>query len=301
MNYIFFNGILLFGGFIAVLVFSFGLMACLAPLALFRGSQDPSKAFTLPITAIAGIYQVYFWGFWSAFCVAMTTKYTQKPEVTWDWLYWITGFMECISLIAWLAHKERQSSQSLEEVRGIQKGTSFYSLVAVVAFLVFAFAPRLMVAPYGWVLKPLGLHSYISQKAENSAKTDEEARKTIEAFFAGYEYAISANKLARGIPTSKDRVGDFEKVKALLDKARERLSECDTHILNKIYNGWGDILSNKFIPAINLHLAGSQAQGDRNDLARGDALMAEFDRWLQQNWNQILVRLYQEYGFDIKK
>jgi hypothetical protein len=50
-----------------------------------------------------------------------------------------------------------------------------------------------------------------------------------------------------------------------------------------------------------IHLAGSQTQGDRNDLARGDALMAEFDSWLQANWNQILMRLHQEYGFYIKK
>ena len=68
----------------------------------------------LPLLSIAGAYQIYFWGFWSAFCVAMTFKFTQIPEVTWDWLYWITGFMWCISVIGWLAHKEKQSSQPLK-------------------------------------------------------------------------------------------------------------------------------------------------------------------------------------------
>jgi hypothetical protein len=94
MNFILFNVILLFAGFLAVLVFSVGLMACLAPMALFAKSENPPKAVMLPLIGIAGIYQIYLWGFWSAFCVAMAIRFTQKPEVTWDWLYWITGFME---------------------------------------------------------------------------------------------------------------------------------------------------------------------------------------------------------------
>jgi hypothetical protein len=157
MNFILFNIILLFAGFLAVFIFSVGLMACVAPMALFAKSENPPKAFMLPLIGIAGIYQIYFWGFWSAFCVTMTIRFTQKPEVTWDWLYWITGFMECTSVIDWLAHKERQGSRSLAEVRGIQRGTMLYSLIAILAFLVFAFAPSLVLPPYGWALKPLGL------------------------------------------------------------------------------------------------------------------------------------------------
>ncbi|MBU1206909.1 MAG: hypothetical protein KKH04_08290 [Proteobacteria bacterium] len=114
MNFIIFNAILLFAGFLAVLIFSIGLIACIAPMALFAKSESPPKVVMLPLLSIAGAYQIYFWGFWSAFCVAMTFKFTQIPEVTWDWLYWITGFMWCISVIGWLAHKEKQSSQPLK-------------------------------------------------------------------------------------------------------------------------------------------------------------------------------------------
>ena len=170
MNFILFNIIFLFAGFSAVLIFSVGLMVTLAPMALFAKSGSPSKAFMLPLMGIAGIYQVYFWGFWAAFCVAMTIRFTQKPEVTWDWLYWITGFMECTALIGWLAFKERQGSGSLAEVRGIEKGTILYSLIAIAAFLVFAFAPSFMLRPYGWTLKPLGLEGYIASKAANGVE-----------------------------------------------------------------------------------------------------------------------------------
>ena len=159
MNFILFNVILLASGFVAVLIFSVGLMACVAPLALFGKSDSPPKAVTLPVLGIAGIYQIYFWELWSAFCVAMTIRFTQKPEVTWDWIYWVVAFMECYSLIGWLAYKEQASSQSRAEVRAIQGGTLLYGPVAILAFVVFAFNPSLMIAPYGWCSSPLESHT----------------------------------------------------------------------------------------------------------------------------------------------
>jgi len=188
MNFIFFNIVLLLAGFLAVLIFSIGLMAFLAPMALFAKSKSPPKAVMLPLLGIAGIYQIYFWGFWSAFCVAMTLKFTHKPEVTWNWLYWITGFIWCTSLIGWLAHKEKQSSQSLEEARGIQKGTTLYSLVAVVAFLVFSFFPSILLPPYGWALKPFGLHRYIDTKDAGNAVITESVHS--HALKSGSEKAL---------------------------------------------------------------------------------------------------------------
>ncbi len=119
MNFIFFNVILLFAGFLAVLIFSIGFMACLAPMALLTKSKKPSYLVTFLLFGIVGIYQIYFWGLWSAFCVAMTIRFIHEPEVNWVWLYWISGFIWCTSLIGWLVHKETQLSQSTEEVRGM--------------------------------------------------------------------------------------------------------------------------------------------------------------------------------------
>ena len=301
MNFIIFNGALLVSGFIAILIFSIGLMVLVSPLALFAKSNNPPKMIVFPLMWITGIYQIYFWGLWSAFCVAVALMYTQKPEVTWDWLYWVTGFMWCTSLIGWLAHKERQGSQSFDETQGIQKGTTFYSLIAVVAFIVFAFMPSFIALPYGWALKPLGLESYIVSKSLGNEQIEPNSRKSIEAFFEGYEHFTSANELAQTMRTSKDPLSDFEKVKTLMNKSKERLSECDIELLNEIHKGWGDIVSNKFVPTIDLLLSGIQPKGDRSDLARGDALMAELDEWLHNNWNKILLTLNEKYGFEIKK
>lgn len=301
MNFILFNLVLVFAGFLAVFILSVGLMACFAPMVLFAKSESPPRAVMLPLLGIAGLYQIYFWGFWSAFCVATTIKFALKPDVTWGWLYWIMGFIWCSTLTGWLAHKERQSIQSVEEVRTIRKGTRFYSVIGIIAFFFFAFSPSLMVPPYGWALELIGLQDYTAAKGSGRVEMDETARKSIEGFFAGYEYSVSANKLARGIANSKDPVGDFEKVRTLLTRSKERLAECDTTLLNRLYNGWGDILSEKLIPGIDFVLAGMYPKGDRNDLARSDALMAQFDQWLHTNWNKILVVLNEKYGFEIRK
>ena len=56
-----------------------------------------------------------------------------------------------------------------------------YSLIAVVAFLVFAFAPSLMLRPYGWALKPLGLAHNGSMNSV--AQGGESATQKLEATY----------------------------------------------------------------------------------------------------------------------
>ena len=102
------------------------------------------------------------------------------------------------------------------------------------------------------------------------------------------------------VPGLKDLFGDFEKVKSLLEKSKEELTRCDLQLLNETYNGWGDIISGKFIPAIDLMLAGTESEGDRIDLIRADALIADIDSWFQKNWDKVLLRLHEKYGYEIK-
>ncbi len=159
MNFVIFNLVLLLASFPAGILFSLGIVACLAPLALFARSQHPPKAVMYPVFALGAAFQIYFWGFWAAICVAVTMHFTRKPEVTWDWLYWMDAFSWCTALIGWFAHKERQTSKSEKEARGIAGGAMLYSLVAIAAFLLFAFRPSLMGAAYGWALRVVGLSS----------------------------------------------------------------------------------------------------------------------------------------------
>lgn len=158
MNFITYNLILLGAGFPALFLFSVGVMGILAPLALFSKSGEPPKVVLFPLMGLAGLFQVYFWGLWAAFCVATTYRFTDKPEVTWDWLYFISGFMCFTSLIGWLSHKERQAGGT---GKAFEYGTIFYALIAQVAYIVFAIWPPVMLTPYGWALELLGLEGYV--------------------------------------------------------------------------------------------------------------------------------------------
>ena len=162
MNFITYNFLLLVVSLPALFLFSVGLMGLLSPLSIFSKSEGLPKAIVLPFIGLAALYQIYFWALWSAFCVALTYKYTIRPEVTWDWMYFATGFMWCLALIGWLSHKERQSSESLKETRGILSGTLMYTIVAVVAYIVFAIWPYLMLVPFGWALDLIGLAKYVA-------------------------------------------------------------------------------------------------------------------------------------------
>ena len=301
MNFLVFNITLILSGFVALFCFSIALILLLLPLVIFSRYRNPPKTLVIPLMGFAGCYQVYFWGFWSAFCVAFVIKYTQNGNGTWDWIYWILGFIWCISLIGWLSHKERQMSRSNEEIFSVYKGSTIYSLISIVTFLFFSFAPSYSLTPYGYLLKPLRLERYLVTKKADQLEANVESKKSVDSFFAGYEFFMDANILAGGIESSKDPAGDHVKILKLMNKSKERLSECDIAILNKIYEGWGDNVSKRFIPSINYLLRGIKSNGSRSDLARGNALMAESDDWLGNNWDNILLSISKKYGFKIKK
>jgi hypothetical protein len=160
MNFLYINLLLMATSWVALMVFSFGIVACLIPLAPFLKGKNPPKIVSFSTIFLAAIYQIYFWGLWSAYCVAVVMKYTQLDEVTTNWLYWVCGFMWCTALIGWLSGKEQQG-QSFQEAQNTKKGSALYSLIAVVGFLTFAFVPHLAVIPYGWFMELTGLSEHI--------------------------------------------------------------------------------------------------------------------------------------------
>ena len=136
--------------------------------------------------------------------------------------------------------------------------------------------------------------------SSNVAKIDDETRHSIEGFFKGYDHFVSASNLLRGLLSSKDPLGDSEKAMSLLNKTKESLLECNPELLNKAYSGWGDIVSNKFIPSINIYLAGTGAKGNKNNLAKADTLIVEVGTWLENNQSELLLSLKKKYGYEIK-
>lgn len=161
MNLIKYFFVLLLSSLPAIIIFSFGVTLCLAPLALFAKKQNPPLIVAIPFILLAGVFQIYFWGLWSAYCVATTYKFTTRADVSWDWLYFITGFSASYSLIGLLNYKE-QRRESFQRQSEIQKGTIYYAALACIAYIVFAIWPSLIIPIYGWATNRLNLTKYIS-------------------------------------------------------------------------------------------------------------------------------------------
>jgi len=133
---------LIISDFLSIFVFSFFLIALLLPLAPIgllaeKLNNGLLTILSIPFMIIAGIGQAYFWVLWAAYCAYTIQFYMDSPTVSHNWLYYITGFFSVTGPIGWLSHKERQSATSYEEQKKIQGGTTYYSLIAIVAFIVF--------------------------------------------------------------------------------------------------------------------------------------------------------------------
>src|SRR5262245_9937381 len=113
---------LLVANFLVVLIFSFVLVVGVVlpfGLALAATEKHPilKRLLALPLTTIPGVLQLYFWGGWSAFCVALAHKYTSAQMSSWHWVYWLVALASCISPLAWLTQQESIGAKSSSEVR----------------------------------------------------------------------------------------------------------------------------------------------------------------------------------------
>lgn len=286
MNYILFNVIIIFAGFIAILIFSIGFMACLAPMALFAKSENTPKTIVFLFAGIAGIYQVFFWGFWSAFCVAVTITFTHKPEVTWDWLYWITGFSYSVSLIGWLAHKERQGSQSLKEVRGIKKGTTFYSLIAIIAFLIFAFAPS--------VLESFGLQKHSVFPAEFI----DDRENFVQSITVIEESSDLINKNINSSEASTIPKTTEQQIYSKIEEGLALSKKVDDDFLGYLHPDLKIYYRNKFIAGTEIYYEGLKSNNNGNILLgiqrqkEGINLITEWANWWDSHNRDLVSKTY---------
>ena len=121
----------------------------------------------------------------------------------------------------------------------------------------------------------------------SSPKVSNSHGESVSAFFACYEYLKDIQTLVLSISKSKTQKEDAAHVQTLLSSALARLRECDSARLNEVHAGWSDITDRTLRPALQKMDACFRHGRDDAELARVDALLAEFDTWLRDNWNII--------------
>jgi hypothetical protein len=121
-------------------------------------------------------------------------------------------------------------------------------------------------------------------------------------FFNGLQHLRQSNELIQTMPKMLDLQAAqalFDKTKIMLSQAKESFSQCDTLLLNSIYPGWGDILSQKLLPGLNFYLT-MQLNDNTDAPERGDALMQEVNVWWKNNSEKLINKLKTGYGFNIE-
>lgn len=130
----------------------------------------------------------------------------------------------------------------------------------------------------------------LDKKPFGTASVDKK-KDSVQGFFEAYQYLQDIQSLVKRFPVDSDPLAHLSRLQSLIQKALERLAQCDATILNDIHPGWGDITRDKFIPALRRLNAGLQKAGDKGHILRADALFAEFDTWLYANWDAIAEKV----------
>lgn len=182
MNYVLFNIFLGISDFAATLIFSLCITTLMVPISLVYQSDNRPKEVAYLLIAIGAVFHIYFFGFWAVFCVAIYRKFIGNIGVEWSWLYWITGFIWCLSLQLWLEDKSKKGLSN-ERANRIQKSSAIYILITIVAFLLFTFKPSYSFPIYNYLLEPLGLKKYlvVNKTQKNYINTDHSPIQNDEA------------------------------------------------------------------------------------------------------------------------
>ena len=140
------------GAFVAPMLFSFMIMPFLMGFgALARRDRAPLPGHVVMGTAV--VAQLYFWVGWAAFCAVITVLTTSDTSISAGWLYYVTAFIFLVMPIGYLRTQEERGAKDQAEARNIQRGSNFYDVVTIVAFICFCLFPTATVPPYGWFLQ----------------------------------------------------------------------------------------------------------------------------------------------------
>jgi|SRR5882762_4352393 len=131
-------------GFIFAKLEPFLVMPALALVALFV-NRDKTLLFYLAAT-IGWLWQIYVLLAWCLFALQLTRLYSTRPTVEHHWLYYIIGFMGCLSPVSFMMSFESPDNAVTEF-----KQTAIF-LLASAGFIGFALVPWLAL-PWVWILR----------------------------------------------------------------------------------------------------------------------------------------------------
>lgn len=141
-----------------MLLFPIGLLMVMWPLAKiqtgFKIEKMPMFFMVFPLF-IAGLYYV---GLGAAITTGLAFKFTAKPQVHFDWIYWILALFTAVISVSGHGNSPSFNIPAREqELEAVRKIWDIAKIVMLILFFLFAFHPDLAKVPYGWILALLKL------------------------------------------------------------------------------------------------------------------------------------------------
>lgn len=279
---------LLISGLLGTFLLSAGIALCIIPISMSVKKNPNSKLFVF-FTLLTGCFQFYFWGLWATVCVSIIYSFINKPDVTWDWVYWLSGFMWCMSIIARLHSSEQAHIDDLDK-KNQSRGACLYTLLLISFFITFSIKPHWSYNTYGWYLNATNYSQYMKRDQININD-----KPNIEHFFTAYASVIQASSLLHGVSTSPSQEQDFAKAQIQFNNAYKSIAQCDENVLNELYPNWGTQSKENLENALALINTAIKKPINEKMLGEADILILKFDNWLKINWTNILISINHKY------
>jgi hypothetical protein len=139
------------GDFVVTLLYSLlVVLTMFLTIGLTKGAEKVGLGSTgtliliIPKVIVSIGLQIYFWVLWASFCVFNVLYFMDSPQVTHNWLYYLTGFIAVSAPMSYLSSREQETESSYEAKKRISTYAGIYILISIAAYLLFCFYPKLL-------------------------------------------------------------------------------------------------------------------------------------------------------------
>ena len=138
-----------------------------------------------------------------------------------------------------------------------------------------SFARYLFISPIVGVFKATHWPYYEFFKSNQFAEAVE-YEGSVKAFFISQQLFNAGNEAVKE-KTSQSSKAAYQFMKS----ARDNVLKCNAEELNAVYAGWGTIVRDKFIPALDviIEMMDEKLNADPKELAKGEILLQEYFDW----------------------
>jgi len=133
--------------FVALIYLTYSIINVFTFLLINRSEFFYKSHISIILAIISILIQCYLWILWTAICVQNINTYINQPEITNDWLYYISGYLIANLILVLISNgfkliNTKNGLNDLEKFQLIVFGPNLYMTIIVIAFAIFSIYPK---------------------------------------------------------------------------------------------------------------------------------------------------------------